>query len=106
MDRRLLFDEELRALLQEVLGYVNIYYEPDESTRMKYDAIVYKQMTMKIMYANDRTYNATDCYQVIAVSRDPDSPLPRAIQMRFPMCAPSTKYMSENLYHFPFTIYF
>mgnify|MGYP007038299802 CR=1 FL=1 len=89
-----------------MLGYVNIYYQPTESTRMKYDAIIYKQLTMKVSRANNQTYLATDCYQVLVVSRDPDSNLPREIQMRFPMCTPGTKYMSENLYHFPFTIYY
>ena len=106
MDRRLKLDAELRELLQEQLGYVNLYFQPTEKTEMQYDAIIYRQNTMNVRYANDRSYNIRDEYQLIAVSREPDSALPRAIQERFPLCAPGRKYMVDNLYHFPFTLYY
>ena len=106
MDRRLKLDAELRELLDEVLGYVNIYYQPTEEIRMKYDAIVYKQTAMAVRRANNRTYNIRDEYQVTVISRDPDSELPKKLQERFMMCTPGRKFMSDNLYHFPFTIYY
>lgn len=106
MDRRLMLDEELREILQETLGYVNIYFQPTEETRMKYDAIIYKQNSFAVRYANNRSYNIRDEYQVTVISRDPESEIPRKIQERFEMCAPGRKFVSDNLYHFPFTIFY
>lgn len=106
MDRRLLFDDELRAILQEVLGYVNLYFQPPDSVLMKYDAIRYSRKTFKVKWANNRSYNIRDEYEVIVISRDPDSELPRKIQEHFMCCRPGRQYMADNLYHFPFTIYY
>ncbi len=106
MDRRLKLDAELRELLQEQLGYVHLYFQPTENSRMQYDAIIYRQNTFDVRFANNRSYNIRYEYQVIAVSREPDSTLPRAIQERFPLCSPGRKYMADNLYHFPFTLYY
>lgn len=106
IDRRLKLDRELRGLLQDTLDCGQIYYQPPENVRMQYPAIVYKQNTMNVRYANDRSYHIRDEYQVIAISDDPESPLPRAIQEHFSLCAPGRKYMADNLYHFPFTIYY
>ena len=106
MDRRLQLDAELRGILQEALGYVNIYFQPPDSVLMKYDCIRYVRNTFKVIYANDRSYNIRDEYQVTVISRDPDSELPRKIQEHFQMCRPGRQYMADNLYHFPFTIYY
>lgn len=106
MDRRLMLDEELREILQGTLGTVNIYFQPTEEIRMKYDAIVYKQTGMAVRRANNYSYLIHDEYQVTVISRDPESELPRKIQERFMMCTPGKKFMSDNLYHFPFTIYY
>lgn len=106
MDRRLKLDAELRELLQEILGYVNIYYQPNEAVHMKYDCIIYKQQTMAVRRANNRTYYLRAQYEVTVVTRDPDSPLPRALQEHFQLCAPGRKFMADNLYHFPFTIFY
>ena len=106
MDRRLQLDEELREILQEVLGYVNIYFQPPDSVLMKYDAIRYRRTSLSPTYANNKTYNLRDQYEVIVISRDPDSELPRRIQEHFQLCRPGRQYMADNLYHFPFTLYY
>lgn len=106
MDRRLQLDNELREVLQEAVGYVNLYYQPPASVRMQYDAIRYEEMTMYPRHADDRAYLIRTEYQVIVISRDPDSPIPRMIQERFPLCRPGRKYAADNLYHYPFTIYY
>jgi hypothetical protein len=106
MDRRLQLDNELREVLQEAVGYVNLYYQPPASVRMQYDAIRYEETTMYPRHADDRAYLIRTEYQVIVISRDPDSPIPRMIQERFPLCRPGRKYAADNLYHYPFTIYY
>lgn len=106
MDRRLQLDDELRNILQEVLGYVNIYFQPPDSVLMRYDCIRYRRTALQPTYANNKVYNLRDQYEIIVISRDPDSELPRRIQEHFQFCRPGRQYMADNLYHFPFTIYY
>lgn len=106
MDRRLKLDEELRAVLQDVLGYVNIYYQPPESVRMKYDCIRYEEQTMNVKRADGIPYTVRGQYNVIVISRDSDSEVPKALLERIPYCSPGRKYVADNLYHYPFTIYY
>ena len=106
MDRRLQLDDELRSILQEVLGYVNIYFQPPDSVLMKYDCIRYARKTFGVIWANDRSYNIRDQYEITVISRDPDSELPRKIQEHFKFCRPGRQFVADNLYHFPFTIYY
>lgn len=106
MDRRLQLDNELREVLQEALGYVHLYFQPPESVHMNYDCIRYKEVSFVVRYADNRAHVIHTEYQVIVISRNPDSPIPRMIQERFPMCRAGRKYVADNLYHFPFTIYY
>ena len=106
MDRRFLLDNELREVLQETLGYVNIYFQPPESVRMNYDCIRYRKVGMDIRYGDNRSYMIRDQYEVMVITRDPDSPLPRIIQERFAYCSPGREFEADNLYHHPFTIYY
>ena len=106
MDRRLLLDNELREVLQETLGYVNLYFNPPSSVRMQYDCIRYKKNTTNVRHANNGGYLIRDQYEIIAISRDPDSELPRAILEKFQYCTPGRFYVADNLYHYPFTIHY
>ena len=106
MDRRLKFDAELRAVQEEILGYQHTYFEPTESVRMKYDAVVYQRSDMNVRRASDRSYMIRDGYQVTVISRDPETLVPRAIQNHFERCSPGRFFVRDNLYHFPFTIYY
>ena len=106
MDRRLLLDNELREILQEALGYVNLYYQPPASKTMQYDCIRYEEASLDVRYSDNRSHVIHTEYQVIVISRDPDSPLPRMIQEHFSLCRPGRKYVADDLYHFPFTLYY
>lgn len=106
MDRRLSLDEELRRLQTEHLGYQHTYFEPPESTRMQYDAVVYKRSTLNVRRADNKGYIIRDSYDVTVISRDPETPLPVAIQQHFELCAPGRFFVRDNLYHFPFTIFY
>ena len=106
MDRRLKFDEELREIQREHWGYQHTYFEPTEEVRMKYNAIVYQKNDMNVRRASNRSYLIRDGYQVIVISRDPEDPVPVAIQDHFEHCTPGRFFMKDNLHHFPFTIYY
>lgn len=106
MDRRLKLDEELRALQEEILGYQHTYFEPPEKLRMTYDAVVYNRTGYDVRRANDKAYIVQDQYQVMVISRDPETPMSRAIMEHFKLCSPGRPTVTDNLYHFPFTIYY
>ena len=108
MGRRLMLDAEFRTILEDQYGYKadHLYFQPTDSTVMKYPAIVYKRLTFKVVHADNRSFNVQDQYDVIAITRNPDDELPRKIQEHFRMCRPGRQFMADNLYHFPFTITF
>ena len=106
MDRRLNLDEEIRDLQLNNLGYQHTYFEPPEGTRMEYDAIVYKRQGIQVRKANNKTYGIRDEYLLTVISRDPETPMPEVIQEHFMHCVPGRFFVSDNLYHFPFTIFY
>lgn len=94
----------LDTKLREILGTGNVYFQPPASVQMQYDAIRYSRKKMDTRFANNSVYQQHDCYEVIAIYRNPDSDLPRKI-LRLPMCSHDRQYISDNLYHDVFTIY-
>lgn len=95
---------ELHEKFCEILGTRNAYFDPPASVKMVYDAIRYTRKKIENTFANDAVYSQRDCYEVIAIYRDPDSDLPRKLS-RFPMCSHDRHYVADNLHHDVFTIY-
>lgn len=106
MDRRLKLDAELRALLEESLGYVNIYFQPPDGTKIKYDCIIYSRRAYDIRTANDRKYSIRDQYEVTFITRDVESEVPRKILEHFQLISPGKQIVTDNLYHFQFTLFY
>ena len=106
MDRRLKLDDELRQILQDELGYVNIYFQPPDQTKIKYDCIIYRRANYDTWNANDRKYHIHDQYDVTFISRDVETPVPRKILEHFQMIRPGRQMVTDNLYHFQFTLYY
>lgn len=101
MERRL----ELQSIFESILESRNVYFQPPASIQMKYDAIRYSRKDIENVYANDNVYNQHDCYEVVAIYKNPDSDLPRKIS-RLPMCSFDRHYVADNLNHDVFTIYY
>lgn len=106
MGRRLLLDAELRKVQEDTLGYQHTYFEPTEQVRMQYDAVVYNRTDMNVRRADDKSYMVRNAYQVMVISRDPETKVPEAIQWHFARCTPGKSFVRDNLYHFPFTIFY
>lgn len=102
MGRRLNLHEEFC----KILGTRNVYYNPPESVRMNYDAIRYGLGGKDLKRANDKIYKSTDQYEGVVITRNPDSEVPDAILNHFSMCSFGSPYVADNLYHFPFTLYY
>lgn len=99
MGNRLDFHE----VLCEVLGTRNVYYQPPESVKMKYPAIVYSRNDIENIFANNGVYKQSYFYQVTVIDYDPDSEIVHKVS-QLPMCIFDRHFTSDNLNHDVFTI--
>lgn len=101
MNRR----EELHEILCEALGSRNVYFQPPESIKMKYPAIVYSRDDIGNSFANDSVYMQSLAYSVTVIDSDPDSEIVAKVS-RLPRCQYDRHYKADNLNHDMFTIYY
>ena len=96
---------ELQILLEELLGSRNVYYQPPESVKMKYPAIVYSRQNIDNRHANNNVYIQNDVYSITVIDENPDSEIVKKVSL-LPMCNFNRHYTSDNLNHDVFTIYY
>lgn len=101
MNRRL----ELHELFCEILGSRNVYFQPPESVKMKYPAIVYSISDISNMFANNHVYNQKTLYEVTAINKNPDNEIIYKLS-RVPACHYNRHFILDNLNHDVFLIYF
>jgi len=101
MDRRL----ELQMLLESILGSRNVYFQPPESVKMKYPAIVYSRDYADSQFAGNSPYRTTLRYQVTIIDQDPDSPIPGKVA-RLPMSTFSRYFAEDDLHHDIYSLYY
>lgn len=96
---------ELQAELERLLGSRNVYYQPPSSMQMKYDAIVYSRSKIDNTFAGDTVYKQAKAYTVTVICEKPDSPVVDKVS-RLPMCKFDRHFVSDNLHHDVFTLYY
>ncbi len=102
---------ELHSLLCKILNCPEIgdecraYFQPPESVRMRYPAIVYSLSNMSGLHANDGVYLSQKSYLVTVIDEDPDSELVDLVA-KIQTARFSRSYPSDNLNHTAFTLYF
>ena len=104
-----------RVLLHEVLCNVlgcpttgtdcHCYFQPPESLKMKYPAIVYSLDDIDNEFANDGVYLSARKYSVTVIDQDPDSEITDAVA-ELPYSNFNRHYTQDNLNHDVFEIYF
>lgn len=97
--------EELYTILTALLGSSNVYYQPPESIKMRYPAIVYSRSNMKNEFADNGIYSRLNAYEITVVERNADSVIPDKL-IALPYCKFDRAFVSDNLYHNVFTLYF
>lgn len=102
MARRLQLHEELCS----ILGSRNVYFQPPESVKLKYDCIIYKIKDRDDLKANDHRYRNLIAYEVTLIHRDPDSNLPDEILNAFTYISHIRYFPVDNLHHDVFTLYY
>lgn len=96
---------ELHEVLCDILGSRHVYYQPPESVKMVYPAIVYSKNSIDIKHGDDLVYRQVVGYSVTLIDKDPDSEFVDKI-MQIPMCRFDRHYAADNLNHDVFTIYY
>lgn len=102
MARRL----QLHEKLCEILGSRNVYFQPPESVKLKYDCIIYKIENRNDLRADDGRYRGLVAYELMYISRDPDSEIPEELMNSFNYISSSRSYTVDNLHHELFTLYY
>lgn len=97
---------ELQTELEDLLGSRNVYFQAPPNIKMSYPCIRYASSGLDTKRANDQLYVYTKRYDGIIIDPNPDSEIAITILAHFPMCSLSSSYVADNLYHFPFTLYY
>lgn len=97
---------ELGKKLKEILGNTNTYYQPPESTKIKYPAIMYSLDGIEINHADDIKYAKRKRYSVILIDYNVDSEYVYKILDTFEYCSFERFYVADNLNHWAFTLFY
>lgn len=96
---------ELQSKLEDLLGVKHVYYQPPESIKLEYPAIVYSKSMIDKRSANDSGYNLNTRYELIVIDKRPDNPVIEKL-LALPYCSYNRSYKSDNLNHDVLTIYY
>lgn len=96
---------ELQSLLEEIMGNRNVYFQPPESIKMKYPASVYALDDIDNTHADNGVYSINKQYSITLIDKDPDSELVDKLAY-LPTCRFDRFYVSENLNHWVFSVYY
>jgi len=96
---------ELQNLLEETLRSQNVYFQPPPNLQLKYPCIVYSRDRNWDIWADDKKYLFYKGYSMIYITKTPDDPRVDRLEL-LPMCSFDRYYVSDNLNHYAFTIYF
>ena len=95
---------ELQTTFEGVLGSRNVYFQPPESVKIQYPAIVYKLAAIRVDHANNRAYKNSPSYEATLIDKNPDSKYVEKL-LELPYCSFDRSFASDNLNHFVFTIH-
>ena len=96
---------ELHEVLCNILGSRNVYFQPPESIKMKYPAIVYSLNDISNKHGDNLTYTQSISYSVTVIDKNPDNKIVGSIA-KLPFCRFNRHFTSDNLNHYVFTLYY
>lgn len=96
---------ELQRMLEGVLGTRNVYFQPPTGTQLKYPCIVYNLDDANDVHANDRIYRRLYRYSLTYITKDPEDSMRDTID-DLQYCSFNRFFISDNLNHFVYSIYY
>lgn len=91
--------------LVDILGTKHVYFQPPESVKLEYPCIIYSRSNMLNKHADNKIYKQDTGYEVIVVDKNPDSSIVEAVA-KYRNARFNRHYVSNNLNHDVFTIYY
>ena len=101
----------LTSELQSIIGFrsdgkTNLYFDPPEGTKLNYPCIVYKLAKGETLFASNKPYIFTRAYDVTYMTKDANDPNVDKIAYGMPMCELTTSFVTENMHHHQYRIYY
>lgn len=81
----------------------NVYFQPPETLKIRYPAIIYSINNTSIKKADNRNYNYRIIFKVVLVSRDPESDMIDTMIDNF-ICNYESSYVADGLNHTVFIV--
>ena len=97
---------ELQNRLEAFLGSENVYFQPPETMKLNYPCIVYELAAKNVPRANDDIYQIHNRYTVTFIGLSADTDLLDRALHEFQYCSFDRRFVSANMYHDVFTIYY
>ena len=97
---------ELHEKLIEVLGSNNVYFQPPETEKMKYPAILYDLYRVQQRFAGDISYKKSPAWSVTIIDRNEDVDWVYKMLDAFSYCSMERTYKADNLAHYAFIVYY
>ncbi len=96
---------ELHDMLCEILGSRNVYYQAPTNLKVNYPAIMYKLDDIKSDKADNIHYLQKRVFTVTYIDKSPISNVVDELA-RNPYCEYDRGYVSDNLNHSVFSVYY
>ena len=96
---------ELQKKLEELLGYNHVYYQPPETLKIEYPAIVYSKSKIETKKANNSMYSKKIRYDITVIDKRPDNLVIDKL-MELPYCSYDRPYKTDGLNHDTLTLYY
>jgi hypothetical protein len=95
----------LQTFLEKLINSRNVYFDPPSSIAMRYDAIRFTRKKIDKLHANNGVYKLLTPYELTVISRSPESYIINLL-LQLPYCSHDRHYVSDNLHHDVFTLYY
>ena len=96
------FQRELR----NIVDGAKVWYVRPRDNRMTYPCFVYKGIEPKQVRADNRSYILIPGYEVLFISDKEFESIWERMTERFSFCSIGAPYIVDDLFHYPFTVYY
>lgn len=95
----------LHNTLVTILGSNNAYFQPPESLKIQYPAIIYTRSDISNEHANNNVYKQSHHYRITVVDPYPDSEITKKVSL-LPTARFEKNYAKDNLNYDVFTLFY
>lgn len=97
---------ELQNILERINGISKVYFQPPASVSLTYPCVIYNLENGDTRYADNKMYNFINKYQLTFIYKKVSLTIIEDVLSLFEMCKCDKVFVSDNLYHYVFTLYY